>query len=738
MTDSEQFWNMANSTVGAKAAATSHHVAVTLIGGVVPVQFAISPSLQCHYQEGCNNSVVIERAPLPNTMCVTGSVAARALSSDSMANYSTRVTNGTVDVIFDLYRNRDTETLSVHELLKSLHKCGIREDDPRLNSFIRAVADEERRQLLSDLPPSESIAANLDRDTFKRCVSGSIGIIAKALKKHLVVPDWSTFVTVVTEIFESCRDVNDGKVADYIPQLARSNPSNWAISICTVDGQRRSWGNSSLSFTLQSVCKPFTYAIALEELGADEVHGYVGQEPSGRLFNEICLNHNKKPHNPMINAGAILVVSLLKRNSSLSDRFDFALQQLKNFACNGYVGFNNAVFLSERETADRNYALSYYMREHKCFPRNTSLQDTLDLYFQLCSIETNTDTLAVMAATLANGGVSPLGAKRVVCNRAVRDTLSLMYSCGMYDYSGQFAFTVGLPAKSGVSGDLMIVVPNVMGIGIYSPPLDSLGNTVRGVKFAKQLVEKFNFHNYDSLVYSETNKIDPRKEVREVHNESISNMMYAAKTGDISAIQRYILLGVSIYERDYDERTVLHIAAAEGNVSVLKFLLERWEENPGEYLSLEELALLAIVMTSVVEAIADGSLDPEDRYGRTPLDDAKQFGWEKCVEVLSEAHKSYKRGTSAVAARHTANSSITNRGSDSQKDAISSVKKGALSSDIYNIRSESRNASSTQANISPTIAKSLPKSKNIHSASSSRSPSAAVLVKKPDERPTEQ
>ncbi|KHN75142.1 Putative glutaminase 3 [Toxocara canis] len=234
--------------------------------------------------------------------------------------------------------------------------------------------------------------------------------------------------------------------------------------------------------------------------------------------------------------------------------------------------------------------------------------DTLDLYFQLCSIEANTDTLAVMAATLANGGVSPLSEERVVCNRAVRDTLSLMYSCGMYDYSGQFAFTVGLPAKSGVSGDMIIVVPNVMGIAIYSPLLDSLGNTVRGVKFAEQLVEKFNFHNYDSLVYSETHKIDPRKRIREARNESISNMMYAARDADISAIQRYILLGVSIHERDYDERTVLHIAAAEGNDFVLKFLLERWKE----------------------------TADPEDRYGRTPLDEAKEFGHTKCVELLEK------------------------------------------------------------------------------------------------------
>uniref|UniRef100_A0A915A1K8 Glutaminase n=1 Tax=Parascaris univalens TaxID=6257 RepID=A0A915A1K8_PARUN len=198
-------------------------------------------------------------------------------------------------------------------------------------------------------------------------------------------------------------------------------------------------------------------------------------------------------------------------------------------------------------------------------------------------------------------------------------------------------------------------------------------------------------------VYSEMDKIDPRKEVREVHNESISNMMYAAKTGDISAIQRYILLGVSIYERDYDERTVLHIAAAE---------------------------------------------DPEDRYGRTPLDDAKQFGWEKCVELLSEAHKSCKRG-SAVAVGHTANSSITDKNSDSQKDAISSIRKGTSSSDIYGAGPESRNASSTQASIPPTVAKSQPKSailslhksKNIHPAVPL--PSAAVLAKKPDKRPTE-
>lgn len=556
-----------------------------------------------------NRRWIRERSPSRTSM---GFARERQYSTDSVGS---KGAPHIADVIFDLYQNPDSETLSLSGLLKSLYETGIRRDDPRLTEFLRTIRNEERRPSTSDPSSNELISDNLDRDTFKRCVGDAIGIISKALKKQLVIPDWPAFTAIVGEIFESCRDLNDGVVANYIPQLARSDPHNWAISVCTVDGQRRSWGVTKIPFCLQSVSKPFTYAIALDELGADEVHSYVGQEPSGRLFNEICLDHNHKPHNPMINAGAILVASLLRRSTSLADRFDFALQHFKRFAADGFVGFNNAVFLSERETADRNYALSYYMREHKCFPPNTSLQDTLDLYFQLCAIETNVDTLAVMAATLANGGVSPLDQERVVCNSAVRDTLSLMYSCGMYDYSGQFAFKVGLPAKSGVSGDMIIVVPNVMGICLYSPPLDSLGNTVRGVRFAEQFVEKFNFHNYDSLVYSETHKIDPRKKIREVRHESVSNMMYAATAGDISAIQQYLLLGVSVSERDYDERTVLHVAAAHGNENVLRFLLQRWQESP----------------------------EPVDRYGRTPLDDAKGFGHEKCAEILEKALEKFEQ-----------------------------------------------------------------------------------------------
>ncbi|KAK6045778.1 glutaminase, partial [Cooperia oncophora] len=200
-----------------------------------------------------------------------------------------------------------------------------------------------------------------------------------------------------------CKNASGGTVSDYIPQLARQNPHLWGVSICTIDGQRVSLGDYKKKFCLQSVSKAFTYSIVASDLGPDVVHSYVGHEPSGRIFDEICLDGNGKPHNPMINAGAIIVTSLLKRNMTMADRFDFALQEYRKMAGGEHIGFDNATFLSERDAADRNYALSYYMKENDCFPSGTkSLREELELYFQLCSMETNCDTLSVSALLQMN------------------------------------------------------------------------------------------------------------------------------------------------------------------------------------------------------------------------------------------------------------------------------------------------------------------------------------------------
>ncbi|XP_031423916.1 glutaminase liver isoform, mitochondrial-like [Clupea harengus] len=215
-----------------------------------------------------------------------------------------------------------------------------------------------------------------------------------------------------------------------------------------------------------------------------------------------------------------------------------------------------------------------------------------------------------MGATLANGGICPITGERVLSAEAVRNTLSLMHSCGMYDFSGEFAFHVGLPAKSGVSGAVLLVVPNVMGMMCWSPPLDKVGNSVRGIDFCQDLVSQFNFHNYDNLKHF-VKKQDPRRQFGDDRNKSVVNLMFAAYSGDVSALRRFALSCVDMELKDYDSRTALHIAAAEGHAEVVQFLTKICCVNPFV----------------------------KDRWGNTPLDDAMQFGHDEVVKLLQEYQK---------------------------------------------------------------------------------------------------
>ncbi|RCN26060.1 glutaminase [Ancylostoma caninum] len=178
-----------------------------------------------------------------------------------------------------------------------------------------------------------------------------------------------------------------------------------------------------------------------------------------------------------------------------------------------------------------------------------------------------------MAATLANGGVCPLTDELCIQPRPCRDVLSLMYSCGMYDFSGKFAFQVGLPAKSGVSGVMIVVVPNLMGIALFAPPLDKMGNSTRGVAFCQKLIETFNFHNYDSLLHADSKKHDPRRRIGNRDTELVVSLLFAAKNGDFEVVRRMYLQGTNLEMADYDGRTALHVAAAEGHMHLVKFFV---------------------------------------------------------------------------------------------------------------------------------------------------------------------
>ncbi|KAE8751564.1 hypothetical protein FOCC_FOCC001811 [Frankliniella occidentalis] len=458
------------------------------------------------------------------------------------------------DVLFDMFKNEDNDLLPIGKFLAALRQTGLRKNDPRLFELSEKLRAVHRQSGYEGGSPETQ---KLDRETFRSVIQANMILISRAFRHQFVIPDFAGFTKHIEDFYYRCKSNSEGK--------------------------RFSIGDVTVPFTLQSCSKPLTYAIALDKLGPEVVHSYVGQEPSGRNFNELILDYNKRPHNPMINAGAILVCSLLKTlvkpEMTLAEKFDYTMNYFKRLAGGEPIGFNNAVFLSEREAADRNYALGFYMREHKCYPEKTILRDCMDFYFQCCSMEADCESMAVMAATLANGGICPTTEEKVLKSDSVRDVLSLMHSCGMYDYSGQFAFKVGLPAKSGVCGGMLIVIPNVMGIFTWSPPLDPLGNSCRGIQFCDELVREFNFHRYDNLKHA-ANKRDPRRHKYETKGLSIVNLLFSAASGDLAALRRHRLSGMDMTLSDYDGRTALHLAAAEGHLKCVQFLLEQWGHYP--------------------------------------------------------------------------------------------------------------------------------------------------------------
>jgi glutaminase len=288
--------------------------------------------------------------------------------------------------------------------------------------------------------------------------------------------------------------VNDGKVADYIPELALADPNWFGIAVASADGRVVEVGDSKKQFTIQSISKAFVYGLALEARGREAVLARVGVEPSGDPFNSIVLHEeSNRPFNPMVNAGAIATADLIP-GEAITDRSKRLLGMIKR-----YVGhdlfMDTAVFTSERSTGHRNRAIAHLMLNFGMIgPR---VDETLELYFQQCSVLVSCRDLAVMGATLANGGVNPLTSERAVPAEYVRDILSLMLTCGMYDFSGEWAYRVGLPAKSGVGGGILAVIPGRGAIAVFSPPLDARGNSVRGLKVCEDLSQRFGLHSFE-------------------------------------------------------------------------------------------------------------------------------------------------------------------------------------------------------------------------------------------------
>lgn len=285
--------------------------------------------------------------------------------------------------------------------------------------------------------------------------------------------------------------LREGEVATYIPELAKADPEWFGICVATTDGDLYEVGDTRQLFTIQSISKPFVYGLALEDRGRAAVLAKIGTEPTGDAFNSISLAPGTGcPLNPMINAGAITAASLVAGHSA-DDKYERVRTAFSTYAGRSLT-LDRAVFESERETGHRNRAIGHMLRNFDIITSDP--EPALNLYFQQCSIAVDCRDLAVMAATLANGGVNPCTGERAVRFEFVDSILSVMTTCGMYDYAGEWVYWVGLPAKSGVAGGILAVLPGQLGIGVFSPRLDRRGNSVRGVAVCRELSRKFNLH----------------------------------------------------------------------------------------------------------------------------------------------------------------------------------------------------------------------------------------------------
>jgi glutaminase len=307
-------------------------------------------------------------------------------------------------------------------------------------------------------------------------------------------PNKHEFQTALESAWAAQRQNDQGIVASYIPELGKADPDKFGLAIATVTGQLFAVGDTEVPFTIQSISKAFAFCLALELAGAEAVDLRVGVEPSGDPFNAIMFDPDtNKPFNPMVNAGAIAISGLLCEH--LGPSAPEVVMERFSAAAGRPLTIDQAVYRSETESGHRNRAIDHLLLAAGVL--TVSPEEALDLYFRQCAISVTTSDLAWMGATFANMGIHPATRSLAFDLASVRSTLSVMFTCGMYDYAGHWAYDVGIPAKSGVGGGIVGVVNRQLGIATYSPRLDVKGNSVRGIATFEMLADDFGLHAFD-------------------------------------------------------------------------------------------------------------------------------------------------------------------------------------------------------------------------------------------------
>lgn len=301
---------------------------------------------------------------------------------------------------------------------------------------------------------------------------------------------------VLFEAYENGRKAaSNGKVADYIPELAKADPGAFGIYVLDEQGRNLSYGDADTRFSIQSISKVINLAVSLKYRGFRDTFSHVMMEPSGDEFNSILKldTRSNLPFNPMINAGAIQTVSLLANDFDFEDLLQFS----RELCMDPDICLDEAVYHSERDTGDRNRAIAYLLKSKDVLQADP--ERTIDLYFRMCSLSVTAKSLAGLGIILANSGMNPFTKKHWLAPEYVRTIKSIMFTCGMYDFSGEFGVRVGIPAKSGVGGGLVcaVKVNGPVGIGLYGPALDQSGNSVAAVAAMEHISHRLGLHVFE-------------------------------------------------------------------------------------------------------------------------------------------------------------------------------------------------------------------------------------------------
>lgn len=300
--------------------------------------------------------------------------------------------------------------------------------------------------------------------------------------------------TNLSELHATYKTLQEGHIADTIPELEKASPEWFGICIVDMKGQIYEVGDSMQPFTIQSIAKPFVYGLVLESYGREAVLSRVGVEPKDDSFDALLADTvSNRMQNPMLNAGAIVMVSMIKGKDQ-TVRLNHMLDMFRRYIGHD-VQVDASAFVSSRLKGHRNYALAHLMLDMGIIGED--IQETLDLFFQQHSLLVTCRDLATMAATIANKGVNPVTGERALDESYVRDILSIMYTCGMHDFTGEWSHRVGIPAKGGISGGIIAVVPQQIGIAVFSPLLDARGLSVRGIRVCEDLSRMFGLHIFD-------------------------------------------------------------------------------------------------------------------------------------------------------------------------------------------------------------------------------------------------